>query len=69
MTTHEIVIDPIACDGAGICAELLPAHIHLDDWGFPIVHDPIVTGADQQDADRARRACPKLAISLQRRPG
>jgi ferredoxin len=29
--THRV--DPIACDGHGLCAELLPEHIRLDDWG------------------------------------
>ena len=29
-------VDPIACDGRGLCAEALPELITLDDWGFPI---------------------------------
>ena len=32
-------LDPIACDGHGLCAELFPERIRLDDWGFPIL-DP-----------------------------
>jgi ferredoxin len=32
MSTH-LTLDPIACEGHGICAELLPEHITLDDWG------------------------------------
>ena len=38
--THRLVVDPIRCDGRGICAELFPERIALDDWGFPIV-DPV----------------------------
>ena len=34
-----IRIDPIMCDGHGLCAELLPEHIRLDDWGYPIACD------------------------------
>ena len=30
-------VDRIACDGYGMCAELLPELIELDDWGYPIV--------------------------------
>jgi len=30
-------VDPIACGGHRICAELLPEWIRLDDWGYPIV--------------------------------
>ena len=33
----ELVVDRIACDGFGMCAELLPELIELDDWGYPIV--------------------------------
>ena len=25
------------CAGRGICAELLPERITLDDWGYPII--------------------------------
>ena len=32
-------VDAIACDGRGLCAELLPELITLDDWGFPIIDD------------------------------
>ena len=32
-------VDPIACTGHGICAELLPEVIRLDDWGYPILND------------------------------
>ena len=41
-------VDPIACTGHGICAELLPEMIYLDDWGYPILSDrpvPAVTVA------------------------
>ena len=29
----RLKVDPIACDGRGLCAELLPELITLDDWG------------------------------------
>src|SRR5256885_9866229 len=34
---HRLVVDRIKCDGRGLCAELLPELIRLDDWGYPIV--------------------------------
>ena len=34
---RAVGINPIACDGSGLCAELLPERITLDDWGYPIV--------------------------------
>ena len=35
-----LTIDRIACDGYGMCAELLPERIDLDDWGYPIIEHP-----------------------------
>ena len=31
----ELVVDPVACTGYGLCAELFPEGIELDDWGYP----------------------------------
>ena len=33
----RILIDPVACDAYGYCAELLPESITVDEWGYPIV--------------------------------
>ena len=32
-------VNPIDCTGHGVCAELLPELVTLDEWGYPIV-DP-----------------------------
>ena len=62
-----IRLDPIACDAHGLCAELLPEHIRLDDWGYPIVAgDPVARERDVL-ARRAAAACPTLAIALETR--
>jgi ferredoxin len=58
-------VDPIACDGRGLCADLLPDLITLDDWGFPIICDGDVPGHLQGDAREAVRACPRLALRLE----
>jgi ferredoxin len=59
-------VNPIACTGHGVCAELLPELIDLDPWGFPIVgRDPV----DDDMLPLARRAvasCPVLALSVQK---
>jgi ferredoxin len=65
----EIVVDRIACDGFGMCAELLPELIDLDDWGYPIVR---TGGVPDELLDHARRAvavCPVLALKLARQTG
>jgi ferredoxin len=62
--THRLEVDPIACDGHGLCAQLLPERITLDDWGFPIV-DPTPVGPGlAPHARRAVNACPVLALRL-----
>lgn len=60
----RIAIDPIACEGHGICAELLPELIVLDDWGFPIVRDGRVSDSLSELARRAERLCPTLALKV-----
>ena len=64
-----LAIDPIACDGHGLCAELFPERIALDDWGFPLIeHEPIPPRLAGH-AERAVRECPKLALRLVRTRG
>ena len=58
-------VDPIACDGRGLCAEILPELITLDDWGFPVIQGD-VPGPLVADAREAVRVCPKLALRLER---
>ncbi|MDQ6772706.1 MAG: ferredoxin [Candidatus Dormibacteraeota bacterium] len=60
-------VDRIRCDGHGLCAELLPEWIRLDDWGFPIVAPGALPEALADHAGRAVAACPVLALSLVRR--
>jgi ferredoxin len=66
MTGHlRLRVDPIACDGRGLCAEMLPALITLDDWGFPIIEDGDVPSRLQSDARETVRVCPRLALRLE----
>jgi ferredoxin len=59
-------VDPIACDGRAVCAEVLPELISLDDWGFPIIRDGAVPDHLREEAREATRICPKLALRLDR---
>ena len=52
-----------------MCAELLPERITLDPWGYPVVDDTPVSGAELELAIRAARACPTLALLLERDRG
>ncbi len=60
-------VDRIACDGRGVCAEVLPELISLDDWGFPIIRAGTVPDHLQGEACEALRICPKLALRLDRK--
>lgn len=62
--TVSLRVDPIACTGHGLCAELLPEWIELDDWGYPVIGDGPVPEALLGHARRAAEACPKLALAL-----
>jgi ferredoxin len=59
-------VDPIACDGRGLCAEMLPELIRLDDWGFPIIDGGEMPGHLRAAARETVRVCPKLALRLER---
>jgi ferredoxin len=57
-------VNPIACDGRGLCAELFPERVRLDDWGYPMVDGRPVPRELLPHALRAVSNCPKLALSL-----
>ena len=60
-------VNPIACTGHGVCAELLPELISLDEWGYPVIDPHPVPVALERDVRRAVAACPVLALRLMRR--
>jgi len=59
-------INPITCDGHGLCAELLPELLSLDDWGYPMPITAEVPVELEAHAQRAAATCPTLAIVLHR---
>ncbi|MBV9816934.1 MAG: ferredoxin [Solirubrobacterales bacterium] len=60
----RIAVDPIACDAHGLCAELLPEVIVLDEWGYPVIADAKLPARLEGLARRAVSACPTLALRL-----
>ncbi len=61
---QELGVDFIACDGAGLCSELLPELISRDEWGYPIITDAAVPDRLRRHAHQAVRLCPKLALHI-----
>ncbi|MDR2988190.1 MAG: ferredoxin [Nocardiopsaceae bacterium] len=60
----KLSVDMIACEGRGLCAELLPELIRLDDWGYPMITGK-VTPELREHAREAVRLCPRLALRLE----
>ena len=57
-------VNPIQCVAHGLCAELLPEWIRLDEWGYPILDGRSSLPSDRH-ARRAADACPTLALLLE----
>lgn len=63
----RLLVDPVACDAYGYCAELLPEAIALDEWGYPVVDGAPLPDELVAAAKRAARDCPRRAITVQQR--
>ncbi len=66
LNAQTLRVNPIDCTGHGVCAELLPELISVDEWGYPLVDPRPVPRALDRDARRAVAACPALALKLMR---
>ena len=62
--SYRLRVNPIACTGHGLCAELLPEIIELDPWGYPILASSAVPSTVVDHAKRAVDACPTLALLM-----
>lgn len=62
--TDRLRVDMIACDGHGLCAELVPELVSLDEWGYPILAPVAVPPQLAGHARKAVTLCPRLALSL-----
>jgi ferredoxin len=62
--SERLTVDMIACDGHGVCAEMVPELVGLDEWGYPIVSATPVPPDLRKHARRAVSLCPRLALTL-----
>jgi len=65
-TRKQLRVNPIMCVAHGLCAELFPERITLDDWGYPIIDPKPIPPSLEEHARRAVSACPTLALVLER---
>ncbi len=61
-------INPVACDGFGYCAELLPEIVDIDEWGYAIVAGEPIPPHLVELARRVVRECPRRALFIERIP-
>ncbi|MGD9530776.1 ferredoxin [Pseudonocardia sp.] len=60
----RLVVDPVRCTAARLCAELLPEAVSLDEWGYPVVDGRALDGRTLRLARKAAAACPVRALLL-----
>jgi ferredoxin len=65
MPGMRLRVNPIDCVAHGICAELLPERVRLDEWGYPVLADGELEPELIDHARRAADACPTLALLLE----
>lgn len=61
----ELRVDWPSCKGRGLCHEVLPELISLDEWGYPLIDGPVTEDLEEH-AKEAVRVCPQLALRLLR---
>ena len=61
---ERLRVNPNLCTGHGLCAELIPEQVTLDEWGYPTFSSRPVPECLRPLARRAVSACPTLALAL-----
>ena len=61
--SDQLRVDWPACQGRGLCHEVAPDLIELDEWGYPLVRGQVPPHL-RADARQAVRVCPRLALRL-----
>lgn len=64
----HLELDPIRCTGHGLCAELLPEGISLDEWGYPMLAAGDIPEDLLRRAKQVAAACPTRALKLSASP-
>lgn len=60
----RIRVDPIKCQGYGICIELAEPYFERDDWGLVQAKRNVEAGPDDHALLKAVEQCPIKAIRL-----
>lgn len=60
----QLRVDWPSCKAHGLCHELLPEAIQVDEWGYPMLESYPLPAHLVSNARRAVAACPALALRL-----
>ena len=58
----KLLVNPVACDGIGMCTQLAPDVVTTDSWGFPVVPNRELSKSEVKQTRRAVAGCPKRAL-------
>ena len=61
----RVIVDPVLCEGNGVCTQVAPEIFVLgdDDWARVLIERP--AEAERMRLETAVRRCPRRAIRLQ----
>ncbi|MDQ1289793.1 MAG: ferredoxin [Actinomycetota bacterium] len=66
---QRLRVDWPQCKAHGLCAEIAPEVIQLDEWGYPLFDPGTLSPEDLVLARKAIQVCPTLALRLVEPPG
>jgi len=61
---QRLRVDPVACEGVGLCARIAGSAVDLDRWGYPVLHE-VLSPNELPAARRAVRGCPRDALWIE----
>jgi ferredoxin len=64
VTRRRLAVDWPACKAHGVCAELLPEIVELDEWGYPVIAPGPVPASLRRYSQKAVSSCPSMALRL-----
>lgn len=63
-TDQRLRVDWPQCKAHGLCAEIAPEVIQLDEWGYPVFDPGGLSTTELATARKAVHVCPTLALRL-----
>jgi ferredoxin len=64
MSARRLRVDWQACTAEGVCAQLAPELIRLDEWGYPLIPGAPVPAEQTASARNGVSGCPTQALHL-----